>query len=375
MSWKTIVLLVVVWRLGLFAVAAIGSPLLSYEPSFPYSETLLKPHGPAWLTGFANFDGVHYLTIAMSGYSAQFTQAFFPLFPYLLSFAGETPASIIPLGILLSTLAFAGSLYLISRLVTTLTNIETAKKTVWLLLVFPTSFFFGSLYNESLFLFFASLSIWCVYRRHYSLAGIVLALATATRLVGVFLVPLAWWLAYRQEKIKSGSVVSAISETLPIALGLSGLGIYMMYLDQHFSDPFAFASVQSAFGAGRTTDKLVLIYQVIWRYIKMLLTVSFPSWLYFTVVQEFVLSLIFGGTLVVLALSKHRDYLLFCLGAYLLPTLTGTFSSMPRYVLVLIPCMVVLASLPARWYRLVIMVSLGILIVNTILFTQGRWVG
>ena len=46
-----------IWRIGLFFIAAIGEKILSFSPSFPYSDIYLIPSGlPHWLWSFANFD-------------------------------------------------------------------------------------------------------------------------------------------------------------------------------------------------------------------------------------------------------------------------------------------------------------------------------
>jgi hypothetical protein len=69
-------------------------------------------------------------------------------------------------------------------------------------------------------------------------------------------------------------------------------------------------------------------------------------------------------------------WLLYALLAVLLPTTTGTLSSMPRYVLVAFPFFVILAQLQlpkAAWFS--IYVISGILLLwNTMVFIQGYWV-
>jgi hypothetical protein len=48
----------------------------------------------------------------------------------------------------------------------------------------------------------------------------------------------------------------------------------MYYLKANFGDPLLFFRVQPHFGAGRAGGRLILLYQVFWRYLKMLLTVE-----------------------------------------------------------------------------------------------------
>ena len=132
----------------------------------------------------------------------------------------------------------------------------------------------------------------------------------------------------------------------------------MNYLNYAFGDPLLFYSVQNDFGAQRETGRIVMLYQVFWRYVKMLLTVKVSSLLYYRVILEFLAGL-FGLILSILSFRDVRkSYALFAFLAYILPTLTGTFSSMPRYVLPLFPLFVVLSK---RLNPLVYKLTLGLL--------------
>jgi hypothetical protein len=68
---------------------------------------------------------------------------------------------------------------------------------------------------------------------------------------------------------------------------------------------------------------------------------------------------------------------LFALVAYLLPTLTGNLSSMPRYVLVLWPVHLWWADYISQKPKLRLayfVISSILLIINFSLFVQGHWV-
>ena len=72
--------------------------------------------------------------------------------------------------------------------------------------------------------------------------------------------------------------------------------------------------------------------------------------------------------------TEQIAVLVFSWGAFLLPTFTGSFSSMPRYVMVCLPIYFLLAQLPKKWWLASISVMTFLLIVNTILFIQGYWI-
>ncbi len=151
----------------------------------------------------------------------------------------------------------------------------------------------------------------------------------------------------------------------------------MYYLYREFSDPLYFFHVQSEFGGGIRQETVILYPQVVWRYIKILLTARPFDLKYFSYVQEFVTGTI-GLILLLYSVTKTRlSYIIFSLLAFLLPTLTGTFSSMPRYILVCFPIFILLSiwSEKSKIFRYTWFTISGILLLlNTVLFIQGYWV-
>ena len=83
-----ILLIVFIWRIGLLLLGGFADVHLDYLPSFPYYDSLLANYNlPRWLYSWANFDGVHYLTIVQKGYiGTGLIQAFFPLYPGVVKF-------------------------------------------------------------------------------------------------------------------------------------------------------------------------------------------------------------------------------------------------------------------------------------------------
>jgi hypothetical protein len=79
------VLVFIIWRLVDIIVAFLIPKLVHYLGNFSYPKDLLQFGLPKTIYSFANFDGVYYLRIAKLGYQ-QYEQAFFPLYPLLISF-------------------------------------------------------------------------------------------------------------------------------------------------------------------------------------------------------------------------------------------------------------------------------------------------
>ena len=398
--WFRITLLFLLWRIGLFAVGIWAQQVLPYEPSFPYARLVLNQFDlPQWLFSWANFDGVHYITIVRLGYyGIGLVQAFFPFYPMLVNVVNQLIHSPILSGLIVSNFFFYALLLIWYQFVITKYTPEVAWRSTVILVLFPTSFFFGAMYTESLFLFLVVSSFFAAEKQRWPIAIGCAILASATRLVGVFLIPALFlellrqqyhqywiplkklWHHFSFEKTKKLAQKIITWEFLGkvLAISLSGLGLllYMMYLWLTFHDPLYFYHVQHDFNVGRS-ESVVFYPQVVWRYLKILWSYRPFKFHYFSYIQDFI-----SGTLGFVGIIWTAEYVtlssvIFSLFALALPTFTGTFTSLPRYILVCFPLYIWLAkklATHARWYWIYLSVSTILLIFNTILFIQGYWV-
>jgi len=384
------------WRVFLFFVAWLGGEFLPFSPRFPYSDVYLIPSGlPSWIWSFANFDGVHYLTIATKGYTAQFTQAFFPLYPMLIKIV-RTLLNINPIiiGLIISNIFFFLSLFVFHKLLSLDFGKETVRWSLLFLIIYPVSFYFGSLYTESLFLFLVITSFYAARKKRWWVAGILSGLASATRLVGVLLLPALIWEHYKlktqMSNVKTTSENSKLLSYYHSVLDFTlctlhspilylvplGLLVYMIYLQFAFGDWLYFWHAQPVFGAERSGSGIILPLQVLWRYFKILTSVSFPSEAFLISSLELVSTIGAILMLIVGYFKKIRaSYLIFAFLSILIPSLTGTLSSMPRYVLMAFPIFIVLGMLKSKLAKIVLLSFFAVLlIVLIILFTNGHWV-
>jgi len=393
-----IYLALIIWRVGLFLLAYI-SQNIPFSPRFPYSDIYLIPSGlPKWVWGFANFDGVHYLGIAKSGYFAQYTQAFFPLYSILIKIVAFVSGDefFILSGLFISYVSFVGVFIIFTKLLRLDYEKKHINKILLILLFFPTSFFFGALYTESFFLFLVLLSFWFARKKKWVLSAVVASFASLTRITGVFLlIPLLWeWNIQKFQisnfkfqislkginihkftnyckKIVLQSLKSPVLYIAPL-----GLISYMVYLQIKFSDWLYFWHAQSVFGAERSGSKLIFPIQVVWRYIKILTSVSMNSqsfWIAFWELGAFLFAI---GLLLIAHRKRVRfSYLLFGWLVILIPSLTGTLSSMPRYILLVFPMYIVLGTIKNKYiYLSIVIIFASLLIYFTSLFNQGQWV-
>lgn len=317
----------------------------------------------------ANFDGNHYLDIAVKGYGYS-QQAFFPLYPKLITFFSPIFRSPVGIGIAISLLSFIIGLYLLTKLLALDYSQPVIKYSVLALLFFPVSFYFSFVYTEGLFFLLIVSSFYFARKNHWLLAALTGFLAAYTRLAGIFIFPallIELWQSHRFTPVK----------LIYLCLIPFGLGLFMLFLDQSTGDPLAFIHVQSLFRQGRSED-VVLIYQVFWRYLKMLFTVNRADPLFMTIVLEAGVGIVFFFTSLI-SLVRHRlSYAVFGLLSYLLPTLTGTFTSLPRYVLICFPSFIILGEAFSKsspvFKRLFLLGSSVLFIIYTSLFIRGYWV-
>lgn len=181
-------------RANMTYVPDIGSDSRAYATSLPPLERL--DGWQHWIVEpFRSWDGTWYSLIAQQGYDDRFTatSAFFPLYPWLMKWGHNfTGLPVETVGWMISRIAFLGALLFVSLLVADDFTIDIARWTVVAMSVFPTAFFFGAVYTESLFLLLAVATLWAARKNDWLLAVILCFLAVLTRSAGIMLgVPLA----------------------------------------------------------------------------------------------------------------------------------------------------------------------------------------
>lgn len=191
------------YRFGTFRSVAFGDSTWTFfsESHGPESSAygLIRDSLPGWqhwiVEPFRNWDGTWYSMIADSGYQDNLPAlaAFFPLYPWMMDWGNTiTGLPVETIGWFISRIAFLGALIMVSALVATDFDIHIARWTIISIAFFPTSFFFGAIYTESLFLLLAVTTLWAARKNDWLLAVIVCFLAVLTRSAGIMLgIPLA----------------------------------------------------------------------------------------------------------------------------------------------------------------------------------------
>lgn len=333
----------------------------------------LAPQLFAW----ANFDGEHYLSISIFGYKF-LEQAFFPIYPSLISFFSRPDLNNLLLslinstiiGLIISNVSFLLALIFLWELIRIDFSEKIAYLTVILIVVFPMSFYFGSVYNESLFLLLSVLSFYNARKGNFFWAGLFGAIASATRIFGLFLFP-ALLIEVYQKRI-------SLNKSFWILLIPFGLIAYMFYQYMTVGDPIAFYHLQKIVGEQHESG-LTLLPQVYYRYIKMLLTVDIRNPIFQTIVLEFMVGLMFFVLPIYGYFKKIRlSYLFYAMIGFLTPTIQGSLSSVPRYVIVFFPAFlagaIFLNGIPKIFRIIILILMLFGLIIEAALFLRGYWI-
>lgn len=177
---------------------------------------------------FEHWDAQWYLHVARDGYNAT-SAAFWPLYPLLLHVLGSS----LVLGTLLSLVAGGFAAWALAAIARPLLGEDGARDSVLLLALFPTAFVFTALYSDGLFLALSTWSFLFALRGQAWRCGIAGALAVATRLLGLALLPALVWLLWRQPR-----------KLVPLLLLPLAVVLYGWYLQRHVGDFWAFSKAQ-----------------------------------------------------------------------------------------------------------------------------------
>ena len=249
-----------VWRIAAAALAfRLFSAFLAFliNAAFPLDRpesATMFGHPSTFWDPFTRYDAGWYYQIARYGYlfvaggpsvgvGKPGKIAYFPLYPLLMRYAGQLfgrtgPAMYLG-GILVSWTAFVLAMVALFILAERDLPRDRAEQAVLLTAIFPFSFFFGMVYTESLFLLLTVVSFYGFRSRRWLLGGASGALATATRVNGILILPALAWLAWRGVESNPRDRVLAV---VGLVLVGCGVGAYSLYVYHLSGNPFEWAA-------------------------------------------------------------------------------------------------------------------------------------
>ena len=363
----------------------VGTLAASFVPWVPPGGVLTSP---GFMHYWARWDGAWYSAIAMEGYGfrAPESTTFFPLYPMLVRAGTALGGGPYLWGVLVSLTATLFALYFLYQIAEKLLGVRAARATTLAFAFFPTAFFLNAVYTEALFLAFVTGSFWAAYvRRDLLLAGVLGALAAATRNFGVLLlIPLGYeWLRNRREFGWRGALGAGI-----VPAGLLGYALFLWY---RFGDPLIFARQQSAHWNRELTNPLTTLQEAWTKAGDGLEHVFDPATLFLgrasgpaleasntlNIAFLFLFLVLMGIGFAVLPPGLSAYALLFTLLPVLTPAPLFPLMSLPRFMLGAFPLFLVLGYLLSRSrpaLYLWLLVSGGSGAALTTMFVTWRWV-
>lgn len=365
-------------RVGLFVVGLVGVALLpvNQHSGLPGWQLIEDPGWNNLFTAWERWDALWFLQIATRGYAAgDFSAAFFPLYPLLIRWVspllGGHPFAA---SLLISNAAYLGALTVAYELTRGEYGHGFARKTVLYMAVFPTAYFFVAPYSESLFTLLAAGSLLAARRRRWEIAGVLGALAAATRSIGIVLIlPLAVeaFLQFRERRERFAGLAIALWWSAFVSVGTLSYLYYWYRVGGDWLTPlndqngwlreFSWPWQSLDAGTGVAFD-FIGVYSGGYHQL---------DWLF----------VVFGIAAVTWAVLKTRlSFGLYALVCFVIPLFFvfggRPFMSVPRFLLPIVPMYWAMAALTERFkvHDAVVAVSAAGLGFMTLLFVNWYWV-
>lgn len=250
--------------LGILAIAVLSRVALTFANWYTLKVlpkvSNFNPHIPdsylpeaLWLDGWVKWDSIHYVIIASQGYGPAGEPnegqgvGFFPAYPLLMRAAAwimgdaSSAQNAAIAGVVLSNIFFLLAALFLAAIVRTYHNDAITTTTIVLLSFSPVSFFFSAAYTESLFVMAVAGAFLLAERSRWLGSSMMIFLASATRLLGLVLIPAILYMAWRRgEKLRAYIPLLVVA---PL-----GTASYFGWLWWEYRDVFAYFNAQANWG-------------------------------------------------------------------------------------------------------------------------------
>ncbi len=379
-SRKTLLALGAAWLIWIWVLALASNSVMPwFSGPHGWSYDVVRRASP-----LARWDSGWYIGIADGGYGLpprrvgeQTNHAFFPLYPFLTRLVTrglgvETSLA----GNLISAACLLGTLVLFGGWVGRRFGPDRVLPAALAFLLFPTSFFFSTVYTESLLLLLSLLAIISLEKGRFAAGLLAGYLAGLTRISGVVLAPYAFLVAWNEARSRGLSPSDSIGRAmLAAAAPLAGFATFCAFLWRRFGDPYLFVRAQHNWSTEKKTilDGPLLI----WRTVVGDITTGKVLHASPARTLEGIYLLLFLVLAIALAWKKRYPESLFVACTVAIVLFTGTLESAGRYVLPAFPGFAALAGLSGRrhlWIPLLV-ASAALQAVYVFVFVHWIWAG
>ena len=237
------------------ALIVTGFVALTLFPAHPVESWMgLSFPSQPWIDGWVRWDSFWYESIidpAQTLVPAGMSNAnFFPFYSWV-SWVASLPFRAVAGtehafyfgALIVSSASFLLGLVAVERFARSVAGEDVARRTIWLMAVFPFSFFFTAVYSDALYFCLCAWSITLAVERKWYIACAIAALAMTTRIPGVALVPALGLEYLRQQGWRLGSVSKAAACAAILALGPIVIGSYYQW---RYGHPLEFLHARQA---------------------------------------------------------------------------------------------------------------------------------
>lgn len=356
---------------------------------FLFGKYIPLPNSPGiWIIKNSIFDPLlrwdvgWYLSIINDGYQynpllhQQQNIAFFPLYPILVrELSNITGITNYVIGIIISNLFLFIALCVIFFIIQT-QHIKTKINPyipIFLICFFPMSFFYSTLYTESLFLMLAALTFYFIFKNKIILASIFVGFASATRNIGILLLlPIIYKIVFLDNHIECNWKVKLLKIFSTSFIGSTGLMSFILFQYLKFGQWNAFIQIQHEWG----------------RKVNNSIFVSFGNSFHETIINLISINphsldsiILIIGLILCLNLVRKKQYyiyLIWIVPSIIIPLSTGTTTSLSRYIMVLFPLYIYFVELidnSPLVLNLIIPLSSALLAIYSALYSRWIFVG
>lgn len=352
---------------NIFALMALNRLNIAPDTALGWMSPETYKVKPSWdiISIHNRWDSYWYLDIAEKGYylrgeNTQANVVFFPLYPLLVSWVGHlTGEDLVLAGWMVSSVFLALAVAMLTQLTRVFHPDIDPLRPAMFLLAYPTAFFLNAVYTESLFLFLSLAMVYCALKRNFVLAGVCAALASATRIAGLFL-----FVVIFVEFVQAFGWRALFTRRVwPLALAPLGIVAFFLYHWVAFGDFFIFLKVQKTFG--RDFKAHLNEYLVIHNNPDLVHTALDLSYTALMIVMAF------------LALRRFRpSYGIYMLVSLAVALSTGTALGIARYGMVMFPVYLIGAGIRSPVGRHAWLFSSTLLLaLNITRFVHHYWSG